>query len=118
MFRWYRDAARCFVYLSDVSAASGLSQDGDKSKPSWKEAFEKSRWFTRGWTLQEILTPESVQFFSKEGVLLGDKESLEPQIHKEQQRSRSGGSAKPWTETFRLPQVFPKIEAANTTIES
>lgn len=76
MFRWYRDAARCFVYLSDVS------QKGDKSDLSWKPAFQKSRWFTRGWTLQELLAPTSVQFFSRDGMLLGDKGSLEPEIHK------------------------------------
>jgi hypothetical protein len=81
MFRWYRDAARCFVYLSDVSITGGLLQDGDKSKLSWKQAFENSRWFTRGWTLQELLASVSVQFFSREGNLLGDKESLEPEIH-------------------------------------
>jgi hypothetical protein len=65
-----------------VSITDGLSQGGDKSNPSWKEAFEKSRWFTGGWTLQELLGPASVQFFSREGKLLGEKESLEPEIRR------------------------------------
>jgi hypothetical protein len=78
MFRWYRDAAKCYVYLSDVSTR-GL--DG-KDQLSWELAFQKSRWFTRGWTLQELLAPVSVEFFSIEGKRLGDKKSLEQQVHK------------------------------------
>lgn len=73
MFRWYRAAARCYVYLSDVS------KGGHKSL--WNEAFEMSRWFT-GWTLQELIAPASVEFFSTEMLRLGDKNSLELQIHK------------------------------------
>ena len=38
-------------------------------------------YFTRGWTLQELLAPGSVEFFSQEGNPLGDKRSLERQIH-------------------------------------
>lgn len=73
MFRWYRDAKVCWVYLSDVS----VSAPGDGSvPPSWEAAFRRSRWFTRGWTLQELIAPASVEFFSKEGVRLGDKKSL------------------------------------------
>lgn len=69
MYRWYQNADRCYVYLSDVSA------------PRWKPAFKKSRWFTRGWTLQELIAPTSVEFFSAEGEFLGDKESLEQTLH-------------------------------------
>ena len=45
-------------------------------------AFRTSRWFTRGWTLQELITPKSVKFFSKDGELLGDRKSLERHIYK------------------------------------
>ncbi|KAL1844650.1 hypothetical protein VTK73DRAFT_2097 [Phialemonium thermophilum] len=58
MFRWYRDAARCYVYLSDLSIAGAPCDQG--SAPPWKSAFRKHRWFTRGWTLQELLAPASV----------------------------------------------------------
>ena len=71
MFRWYHNSAKCYVYLSDVTT-SGFA-DNDKS-------FQKSRWFTRGWTLQELIAPTYVGFFSKEGDLLGDKDSLMIQI--------------------------------------
>ncbi|KAK4232822.1 NACHT domain-containing protein, partial [Achaetomium macrosporum] len=77
MFRWYRDAAKCYVYLADVSTPS-LSADDNSS---WELAFRNSRWFTRGWTLQELIAPSSVEFFSKEGVRLGNRRSLERHIH-------------------------------------
>ena len=44
-------------------------------------AFRQSRWFARGWTLQELLAPISVEFFSRERRKLGDKRSLRQQIH-------------------------------------
>ena len=73
MFRWYQRSAKCYVYLSDVS--------DQKTPLIWEQAFRKSRWFTRGWTLQELLAPVSVEFFSKEASRLGDNLSLEQQIH-------------------------------------
>jgi hypothetical protein len=76
MFRWYRDAAKCYVYLTDVPkrAFSNSSQHNDQR---WISQFRKSRWFKRGWTLQELIAPVQVQFFSQEGAYLGSKESLE-----------------------------------------
>lgn len=52
------------------------------SLDDWQPAFQKTRWATRGWTLQELLAPQSVEFFSSEGCRLGDKTSLEPLLHK------------------------------------
>jgi hypothetical protein len=79
MFRWYHNAEKCYVYLSDVSIAKRKTFD-DSSEYSWEPAFRASRWFRRGWTLQELLAPRSVEFFSREGRKLGDKRSLERQI--------------------------------------
>jgi hypothetical protein len=77
MFRWYRNAAKCYVYLSDVR-----TNDHDQIDPfSWQLAFRKSRWFTRGWTLQELIAPLSVEFFCSNGNRLGDKKSLQRQLH-------------------------------------
>ena len=59
MFRWYRNAAKCYVYLSDVSIRD---EDDDHTKWTSKTAFQNSRWFTRGWTLQELIAPASVEF--------------------------------------------------------
>ena len=75
MLRWYREAMRCYVYLSDVKV--------DRPQPNaLQNTLTNSRWFTRGWTLQELLAPKSVEFFSSEGIRLGDKLSLEGEIHR------------------------------------
>jgi hypothetical protein len=79
MFRWYQNAAKCYVYLSDVEY--NISDANNEASLRWKPAFRKSRWFTRGWTLQELLAPASVEFYSKEGALLGKKEKLQDTIH-------------------------------------
>ncbi|CAI9635548.1 unnamed protein product [Alternaria burnsii] len=79
MFRWYKNAERCYVYLSDVSSRpSGEGSDAHRKR---KPVIRKSRWFTRGWTLQELIAPASVEFFSKDGERLGDKESLKLTLH-------------------------------------
>jgi WD40 repeat protein len=78
MFRWYRNAARCYVYLTDVSTNDQI----DLSLQPWEAAFGNSRWFTRGWTLQELIAPPSVDFFCSNGNRLGDKESLAGQLYK------------------------------------
>jgi hypothetical protein len=49
--------------------------------PSWETDFRKSRWFTRGWTLQELLAPTSVEFFSLEWTKLSDNKSLRQLCH-------------------------------------
>lgn len=80
MFRWYQNAAKCYVYLSDVSIAKRKASDG-VSEHTWEPALRQSRWFARGWTLQELLAPISVEFFSRERRKLGDRRSLRQQIH-------------------------------------
>jgi WD40 repeat protein len=47
MFHWYRNAARCYVYLTDVLT----NNQTDLSPELWKAPFRNSQWFTRGWTL-------------------------------------------------------------------
>lgn len=83
MFSWYRNSEFCYVYLADVSISlPDSATNGQTSDIStWQASFRASRWFTRGWTLQELLAPKSVVFFSKEGVRLGDKSNLSSIIH-------------------------------------
>jgi hypothetical protein len=63
-----------------VSARQNEGQNGQSSL-GWELAFRQSRWFTRGWTLQELIAPTLVDFFSKGGERLGNKLSLEAMIH-------------------------------------
>jgi hypothetical protein len=68
MFRWYRMAKRCYVYLADVHWPIDLRQSDSE--------FTRSRWFTRGWTLQELLAPTVVEFFLVDWLFLGLKQDM------------------------------------------
>lgn len=86
MFRYYRDATKCYVYLSDVSHRCSLREINNNKKDlctcvEWQADFVKSRWFTRGWTLQELIAPASVEFYSREGCFLGSRDTLVQLIH-------------------------------------
>ncbi|KAK5651695.1 hypothetical protein OQA88_11761 [Cercophora sp. LCS_1] len=76
MFRFYNESSKCYAYLSDVPY-SGKPQLDDHCMVS----FRASRWFTRGWTLQELLAPDNVQFFSAEWVSLGWRTDLSMTIN-------------------------------------
>ncbi|KAI0444179.1 HET-domain-containing protein [Xylaria telfairii] len=76
MFRWYRDSEVCFVFLSDVP--SGYRVERDEFDPS--SPFSRSRWFSRGWTLQELLAPWSIEFYTSDWGVLGTGMSLKSQL--------------------------------------
>jgi hypothetical protein len=80
MFLWYRNATKCYVYLADVKVPQDAVANQAPPYP-WESQFRSCRWFTRGWTLQELIAPASVDFFSAEGTRFGDKRSLEHYIH-------------------------------------
>ena len=68
MYRWYGLATVCYAYLADVPC-----KDDHKAEGS---AFRESRWFTRGWTLQELIAPVNVVFLSKDWAPIGSKQAL------------------------------------------
>ncbi|KAH7364549.1 hypothetical protein BKA65DRAFT_371585, partial [Rhexocercosporidium sp. MPI-PUGE-AT-0058] len=72
MFRWYREAQVCYAYLSDVPGGSDW-----ETRQQSNSAFRKSQWFTRGWTLQELLAPEMVVFFDADWEDIGTKNSMQ-----------------------------------------
>ena len=78
MFCWYHYAAKCYVFLSDVPKST--VEDAHLPQNIWKD-FPESKWFTRGWTLQELIAPKAVEFFSSQGQRLGNKQTLEQEIH-------------------------------------
>jgi Heterokaryon incompatibility protein (HET) len=78
MFRWYQSADVCYAYLEDMAfpapaTSSGVSVTSDAACHA---AFTAARWFTRGWTLQELIAPTEVVFLSREWTELGTRESL------------------------------------------
>ena len=73
MYRWYENSRICYVYLHDVHGSSfPIARDDAKYPKSngWPE------WFSRGWTLQEMIAPKDVQFFDKDWHPIGDKRTL------------------------------------------
>jgi Heterokaryon incompatibility protein (HET) len=78
MYRWYKNAAACFVYMSDVERTQ-LNAHGRKTDDFGN--FLNSKWFTRGWTLQELLAPRRrVLFYDGNWDYFGDRESLAESI--------------------------------------
>jgi hypothetical protein len=73
MYSWYRQALVCYVYLSDVHGA-------DLHDEHVRKLFQTSRWFTRGWTLQELLAPRFVEFYDRNWTAMGSKMRLAGQI--------------------------------------
>ncbi|KAL1846096.1 hypothetical protein Daus18300_014362 [Diaporthe australafricana] len=66
MYNWYRNALACYVYLSDVHLP-------EKFHLAMKRQATPPHWFTRGWTLQELIAPLSVRFYSNDWRFLGTK---------------------------------------------
>ncbi|PSN67524.1 kinesin light chain [Corynespora cassiicola Philippines] len=78
MFFWYKTAKKCYVFLPDVSVPAKTAVNQQKD---WEVSLRASEWFRRGWTLQELIAPKSVEFFSSEGQYVGTKQSLEQLVH-------------------------------------
>jgi hypothetical protein len=76
MYGYYEKSAVCFAYLVDVGV------DVSSPKQELADALVHSRWFTRGWTLQELIAPSSVEFYNKEWALIGNKTSLSSHLEK------------------------------------
>ncbi|KAM5544352.1 hypothetical protein V8D89_002012 [Ganoderma adspersum] len=70
MFVWYRDAEVCYTFLVDVPTAPFAMLESKGS------AFRTSVWFTRGWTLQELIAPRQLVFLSRTWEPLGTKACL------------------------------------------
>jgi hypothetical protein len=68
MFSWYKEAVTCYVYLHDVH-----SSNVPNILPF---EFRASTWFTRGWTLQELLAPKEVHFFDADWKVIGTRREL------------------------------------------
>ncbi|KAI1263838.1 heterokaryon incompatibility protein-domain-containing protein [Xylariaceae sp. FL1019] len=79
MFKYYEDAAECYVFLSDLPTVAEIDDDGN-SYNQRRKAFLKSRWFTRGWTLQELLAPSAITFFDRGWDTWGSKDTLTADI--------------------------------------
>ena len=68
MYRWYGKAAICYTFLVGVPQGDQLH--------AGKSSFRRSRWFTRGWTLQELIGPRDLLFMSREWNTIGSKQDF------------------------------------------
>ncbi|KXT08484.1 hypothetical protein AC579_4427 [Pseudocercospora musae] len=75
MWQWYADAVECYVYLRDVPISPG--QLGTSMGLS---VFSRARWFTRGWTLQELLAPKNVVFYNNRWQMIATKAQIGSQL--------------------------------------
>jgi hypothetical protein len=64
MFDWYAGSSQCYAFLEDVFASQ------------FELDLPKSRWFTRGWTLQELIAPAKVTFYDRTWTTFGDRQIL------------------------------------------
>ena len=69
MFEWYAAAGVCFALLEDVRGGAHDPRARDS-------AFRRARWWTRGWTLQELVAPREVVFVGREWGVVGTREGL------------------------------------------
>ena len=77
MFRWYQEAQVCFAHLADVNRQSQTNE-----RVELENGVLNSEWFTRGWTLQEMLAPREMQFFDANWGPIGLRSQLTPIISK------------------------------------
>jgi ankyrin repeat protein len=74
MYRWYQESTVCYAFLADVPSGTNCN-DSDSM-------FAKSRWFKRGWTLQELLAPKTVQFYDQDWAFIGTRSRLSSSIER------------------------------------
>lgn len=80
MYNWYESARVCYAYLEDVSS---ITEHNASLLPKYIrtcKSFQESRWFKRGWTLQELLAPRLVIFHDRNWIQIGSKFSLEAEV--------------------------------------
>ncbi|EAA33114.1 HET-domain-containing protein [Neurospora crassa] len=96
MFKWYHDAEVCYAFLNDISVpeviphhespyvdqsmSDGGNGDAMSITEEMKELLYGSKWFTRGWTLQELIAPSDVVFCDRLWREFGTRESLSDDI--------------------------------------
>ncbi|SCO43850.1 uncharacterized protein FFMR_07255 [Fusarium fujikuroi] len=110
MFVWYRDSDICYAYHADVEHIQPQQQSKSSDAPTYDDfdipecfsgdasslrvrslvrtstnntqvgGLSSSKWFTRGWTLQELLAPRKLEFFSGSWAFLDTKETLAVQL--------------------------------------
>jgi hypothetical protein len=72
MYVWYKQADICYAFLADVDG----SIVRERQRAEFRDNLAKSKWFKRGWTLQELLAPGDITFFASDWTVIGTKLDL------------------------------------------
>jgi hypothetical protein len=80
MYNWYSGAGICYAYLSDIFSRFSVRDPGWDGVFDAKRVFRRSRWFSRGWTLQELIAPSTVEFYASDWTEIGTKSELQQEI--------------------------------------
>jgi hypothetical protein len=80
MYHWYERATVCYAYMADIESRTSVWELGSSAGFDSLKVFRDSRWFTRGWTLQELIAPKSVEFYASDWSEIGTKSSLSKPI--------------------------------------
>jgi hypothetical protein len=96
MYRWYEAAAICYAYLSDCDLTSGRTDSVNVTSPYLTKVksrvlglgpfsdiqfhLKHSRWFTRGWTLQELISPVRLHFFDRDWRFIANRKRIVPAL--------------------------------------
>jgi len=76
MFEWYKQSQVCYVYLSDFEPLPTPLKEKAR-RVLVANQLRKCRWFTRGWTLQELVAPRKLEFFDRDWNFICGRESLQ-----------------------------------------
>ena len=92
MFKWYRWSAECYVHLGDVEFSDAeLTLKRESEETFWhaldgwaslRDRFNKSSWFERGWTLQELIAPDHIVFYDSHWNEIGPLEQFYKDVAK------------------------------------
>lgn len=111
MYRWYKQASYCYVFLDDYSATGSghldqasspcghyrvarEDQASEPAAPFCSDCFRQCRWFTRGWTLQELLAPTSLKFYDRSWICIGYARKQQPNFQPHNQVRHLGHDLK------------------------
>jgi hypothetical protein len=79
MFRWYGNARVCYAYLDDIDMVNPMQSAQQNEQQFW-DKIAKARWFTRGWTLQELIAPRDLAFYIKGWKYIGNKLAMRERL--------------------------------------
>ncbi|KAF5351601.1 hypothetical protein D9758_007255 [Tetrapyrgos nigripes] len=111
MFRFYSESSLCVAFISDVSF-------GNMDQTARKKEFERSRWFSRGWTLQELLAPSDIVFVDAGWAVIGLKSDRDLGKHIRQATAISSeGLADPLSPRISVAERMSWASRRQTTRE-